>query len=528
MRRRKIEVQESRAEGSRCRAAAVSGTTAAGAADKIIIIGGGIAGLACGCYLQMNGYRTEIFEMSTLPGGLCAAWNRGPYVFDGCLRWLVGTHPSSTFYQIWKELGAISGRTILNRDEYLRVEGTDGQAVSVSADLDQLAQEFKRIAPRDSFLIDELVHAARRCGPLDPLEKPLEIMSILEKLKIVFRYLPMLPTIVKWMNRDVLGYVARYQNPLLRETLMALAGDRRMSALVLVMVLAWRARKNAGYVVGGSRAFAQAVARRYARLGGVVRCAAPVASVTVENGQATGIRCADGTTISGAAVVSCADGHTTIFKMLEGRYVNKQILHAYRNLEVFPGLVQVSLGIKQVFPDAPRALSLPLSRPLMPDRVTQHERLEVAVFGADSGLCPAGGTIMIVRVSSRYDYWTDLKHGHPGEYEKAKAALLREIVGILDQRFPGVARQLEQADVATPASFARHTGNWQGSIQGWLPTPRLLGRRLPRTLPGLKDFYMAGHWVEPGGGLPSAALSGRFVAQMICARDGRLFAATAP
>ena len=42
--------------------------------DKsIIIIGAGIAGLAAGCYGQMNGYNTQIFEMHDLPGGLCTA-----------------------------------------------------------------------------------------------------------------------------------------------------------------------------------------------------------------------------------------------------------------------------------------------------------------------------------------------------------------------------------------------------------------------------------------------------------------------
>ena len=35
----------------------------------VIIIGGGIAGLAAGCYGQMNGYRTQIFELHDLPGG---------------------------------------------------------------------------------------------------------------------------------------------------------------------------------------------------------------------------------------------------------------------------------------------------------------------------------------------------------------------------------------------------------------------------------------------------------------------------
>src|SRR5271155_1077591 len=70
---------------------------------KVIIIGGGIAGLACGCYLQMNGIQSEILEESLLPGGLCTAWHRGPYVFDGCMRWLMGARPTSVFHQVWKE-----------------------------------------------------------------------------------------------------------------------------------------------------------------------------------------------------------------------------------------------------------------------------------------------------------------------------------------------------------------------------------------------------------------------------------------
>jgi hypothetical protein len=39
---------------------------------------------------------------------------------------------------------------------------------------------------------------------------------------------------------------------------------------------------------------------------------------------------------------------------------------------------------------------------------------------------------------------------------------------------------------------------------------------------------MAGHWVVAGGGLPSAALSGRYAAQMICAGKGKVFTATKP
>ena len=51
---------------------------------------------------------------------------------------------------------------------------------------------------------------------------------------------------------------------------------------------------------------------------------------------------------------------------------------------------------------------------------------------------------------------------------------------------------------------------------------------MSKTLPGLENFYMIGQWVEPGGGVPTAAMSGRNVMQIICKRDKRPFVAQVP
>lgn len=495
--------------------------------NRIVIIGGGIAGLACGCYLQMNGFETEILEAGAALGGLCAAWNRGPYIFDGCLRWLLGTQPSLPFHRMWSELGVTTSQNFLSYDEIMRIEGRQGEVLSVPADLDKLAREFKRIAPEDTALIDQLARAARRSAPLKPIEKPLELMTPLEKLKTGLSYLPMLPVVARWKNVPVSTYLARYRNPFLREALMAMAGDERVSALVLVMLLAFRCGNNTGFLVGGSRALAQTLTERYACLGGRVRLNARVASIVVENGKATGVRGTDETVVPAAAVVSCADGHTTIFELLDGRYVDKKTLFPYQSCAVFPALIQVSLGIGTTLEAAPHTLVLLLARPLVVDDKTQHNRLEATVFRANSALCPEGKTVITVRLTADCKFWPSLRDADPARYNAEKQRILQEVVAILDARFPGVARHVEATDVATPATFVRWTGNWQGSFQGWLPTPRILGKPFQFVLPGLKDFYMAGHWVVPGGGLPSAALAGRYVAQLICGRDGKAFAATA-
>ena len=89
--------------------------------DTLIIIGAGIAGLAAGCYAQMNGYRSQIFELHNLPGGLCTAWERKGYVFDGCIHYLFGSGAGQPFHRMWEELGAVQGRRIVHHTEFIRV-----------------------------------------------------------------------------------------------------------------------------------------------------------------------------------------------------------------------------------------------------------------------------------------------------------------------------------------------------------------------------------------------------------------------
>ena len=496
---------------------------------KVIIIGAGVAGLSCGCYLQMNGIQTEILEAADLPGGLCTAWHRGPYVFDGCLRWLMGAQPPSAFYQVWTELGAIAGRRVFIHDEMLRIEWPDGKSVRVPANLDEAAREFKQLAPEDSALIDQLIRDARRCAPLEPpLEKPMELMNPFEKTKLGLRYMFMVPAVMRYKNLPITSYVARYKNRTLRETLQIIVGNEEMSALVLVMLLAFRTRKNTGFVAGGSWDFAMAIADRYKNLGGSLRLNTSVASVKVENNRTVGVLCADGTYTPAATVVSCADGYTTIFKMLDGKFIDKKVRFLYDHCQPFPAILQISIGIKKLFPDAPHTLNLPMVQPLCVDDQTKHDRLEVETFGATSGLCPDGTTVMTVRLPTRYEFWTNLKKTDVTRYRTEKRRVVQEVVVALEKRFPGLTPLIERSDIATPATFVRYTGNWQGSYEGWLPTPRILGRRIPYTLPRLKNFYMAGHWVVAGGGLPSAALAGRYVAQIICAQFRKKFVPTTP
>jgi len=83
-------------------------------------------------------------------------------------------------------------------------------------------------------------------------------------------------------------------------------------------------------------------------------------------------------------------------------------------------------------------------------------------------------------------------------------------------------------DVATPVTFERYTGNWNGSFEGWLLTVDTFGKRMLKTVPGLGNFYMIGQWVNPGGGLPPEAMDGRHVIQLLCHKDKVKFVTSVP
>jgi phytoene dehydrogenase-like protein len=109
-----------------------------------------------------------------------------------------------------------------------------------------------------------------------------------------------------------------------------------------------------------------------------------------------------------------------------------------------------------------------------------------------------------------------------------KQALADAVIARLEKRFPGIVDQIEVVDVATPVTYERYTGNWQGSYMGWADTTETMLKTMDRTLPGLGHFYMAGQWVHPGGGVPGAVTSGRHVMQVICKKDKKPFVTTVP
>jgi len=343
---------------------------------SLIIIGAGIAGLSTGCYAQMNGYESQIFEMHDKPGGVCTSWKRNGYTFDGCIDWLTGTNPSDPFYQIWQELGALQGRSIVNHDELLRIKSTSGRALTIYANVDRLEQHLKEIAPVDAKVIGELCQTIRQISQEGGFQR--FFMSIRSESA----------DLPQWVRGTVQEFASRLQDPFLRETFLQGFGNME-GMMFLLLYLALQNMKDGGYPIGGSLSFARAIERRYIRLGGEVHYGARVVRILVEHDRAVGVRLHNGMEYRAERVISAADGHATIFEMLEGKYLDDEIRGYYDTWPVFPPLIQVSLGVARDFSSEPPRISLPLREPItIGGKTLSH--LDLKHYCYDPTMAPLG------------------------------------------------------------------------------------------------------------------------------------------
>ncbi len=492
--------------------------------NKVNIIGAGIAGLSAGAYLQMNGYETEIFELHNSPGGFCTSWQRKGYTFDGCIHWLVGSSPGDNFYNLWNELVDIKSLKFIDQDIYITVEDSSGKSIRVFTDIDRLEKEMVDKAPEDKALILEFVNAVRKFTGMNmPIEKASEIMSPLDGLKMLARFFPYLRDMKKWIRISAKEYAARCKNELLKKTFLHMFIPE-MAVLFLIMTLVWMHKKSAGYPIGGSLNFSKLIEKRYLDLGGKINYNSRVVKILTDNDSAKGILLENGEPYVSDIVISAADGHFTIFDMLEGKYIDNTIKRYYDNYPTFPSYIQVSLGISRKLDNEPHSLVFELEHPVIIDDSTLYNYCAPRIFNFDPTMAPKGKSVIIVRYGTKnYEYWDNLKREDIKRYKSEKNRIAKDVIKILDKRFGNIKSRVEAIDVSTPSTVIRYTNNWKGSFEGWVMTPELGLKEMKKTLPGLSDFYMAGQWVMPGGGLPSAILCGRNVTQMICRKDKKKF-----
>ena len=496
---------------------------------SVVIVGAGIAGLSTAFYSRLNGYQTTIYEMHPIPGGLCTAWSRKGYTFDISMHMLVGSK-SGPLRQMWEELGVVDGRRFVYHDELVRIESGE-RTLSVCTDARRLEEQMLALSPADAGLTRQLVRLLTGRSMMGALSlEPAEMTGLFDTLKMLTAIVPLMGTFRRWGKLTIQDFAERFQDPFLRNAVRFLIDSPGWPMLRYPMVALTgflnSAVLGAGVPLGGSQDVVNRMAENVQKLGGEIRCNSRVTDLIIESDHAVGVRLADGTEHRADTVVWAADGHTVIFDILGGRYLDGRIRRMYGEwIPVLP-LVHVMLGVARDLSDQPHRILIELEEPIE-IAGQRHDWLCFLHHCFDPSMAPPGKSAVEVWYTTRSDYWEELARDRE-RYEEEKRRIADFSIAELDKRWPGFAADVEVVDVPTPATYIRYTGNWQASPDGWYITPENMTKQNPlRSLPGLSGFHMVGQWTVLFSGTVMAALSGRQLVQLLCKRDGRPFVASA-
>ena len=329
-----------------------------------------------------------------------------------------------------------------------------------------------------------------------------------------------------WEMRDTLGAFIHFRKPLRTWTQEHLKSERlqrlftrvfpdEAPALLLLFGLGYLRRGWLSRPLGGTARFRDAIVETYRRLGGEAILHATVDEILVEGERACGVRLDDGTMIRGDAVVSTSSGPETVLRLLGGRYGAEATRERMARWRMFEPIVLASFGVDVPLAEVPATLLV--------DRVAPfdvggraNDQLYLRVCSGDTGIAPHGHAVVQAMIQTEYAWWAT----RGSQYQNAKQAAAEIALAQIESAIPEVRGHVRMTDIATPLTFWNTARSWRGAYEGWMPNPEAIFGHVPKTLPKLDGLVMAGQWVEPGGGVPTAILSGRQAAQNPL-REGR-------
>lgn len=481
---------------------------------RIIIIGGGVAGLSAGIYAQMGGHQAVICEQHSCAGGNLTGWRREGYLIDNCIHWLTGTNPATDTYKMWCELGAL-GNARVHQGDSLYTYAKYGKKVTLYKDLEQVRRELLDISPDDGGEIEDLISAVRLFQGMSGIAGEGHNESI-SKIRLATSF----PRLLKYYRLSTGELAKRFKHPLLQGFICSMLGDD-FASLALIMVFAHFCGHNGGIPEGSTVGMAERMTERFLSLGGELRCRSEAVRINRFGGVARSVSLADGSELEADYVVLCTDPAVS-FKTLLGMSLPHELQRQYDNKRMMR------------FSSYHCAFACDVDRlPFNADYIFEIHHMEstflrtryliLREFSHEPSFAPEGKSILqtITFCDERDALDFIALSKNKGEYQEKKRVIAETVKTLIEKEFPELCGKLKPIDVWTPATYKRYTASEIGSYMSFVLPSRRFPRRIGCEIEGLDNVFLATQWQQSPGGLPIAAACGKMAAEKICERERR-------
>jgi phytoene dehydrogenase-like protein len=478
-------------------------------AQKVVVVGGGMAGLTAAAYLAQAGIDVEVFEQHYRVGGCCTSFRRRKFIFDAAIHGVGGCQPGGFLHDTFVDLG-IWERLELLRSDPMDVIFSDNFYVPIWTDHERFIEELRQNFPHEGDRLAELVRFLSRFG---------------------------LGDLKRWGKatfRDVLDHYLRDDQA--KAVFIPPLGNLGMSARRMDAVGActlWRENQlNGGYAPRGSfQAMADLVAERIVELGGKVHPRHEVSRIDVEGGAVVGVQVrpmlaavGDERYIPTRHVIGAAAVPHLYDDLIGREHVPRETAEWIDRAEYSLAGIAVFLGLNVNIHEKLRhggnhwyiaADTIDeVEAWVEPGWIEQHMFDDDGPFyfaqptHYDPTLAPEGKSVMIVLlpgVCQSREYWK------AGAQERMGEVALNRV----SQLIPQLRDYVESIHVATSSTVEWYTRNTRGAWYGWALTPDQSNLNRPSRKSPIKGLVLAGHWTRPGAGLINAVKSGQLAGKAL-------------
>lgn len=489
---------------------------------KIIIVGGGIAGLSAGIFARQSGIDATIIEMHSIPGGNSTSWKRKGYLFEGGMHWLVGSSEKTALHQVWKDLGALQDNNpIYNRDPFFTYLH-EGESICLYRDPEKLKAHFMKIAPEDKAAIDQLIKDIKILRKMSMPVMDIKGVRAKYKARLPLSLMPSMMRALPTMNRlntiTTGQYIDQFKNEGIKTVLGTVVGNSGFTASSMIFTLAGLAAGDSGYPEGGSLRMAQNLADTFEKLGGTIHYKTRVQKVEVKDEQAKGVWVNDELHEADAIVVA-TDALVALDTFFDNP-LHESWMDVMRNEKSPLNCTFLSLGVKADLSHLPEHFVFDIAEPLVIEGVS-HQILGLNNYANFKGYAPEGCTaVTYVFGEDAYDEWKAAKEN--GTYKQKKQELAEQVIDRLAQALPETEGKIEVWDIATPLTYERYCGTYRGSWMS-IMKPGFKQQKYPCTSESIKGLYFSGQRLMLPGGLPVAAMTARDAIQHVCLDNDLVF-----
>ncbi|MFH2144400.1 MAG: NAD(P)/FAD-dependent oxidoreductase [Candidatus Omnitrophota bacterium] len=468
----------------------------------VIIIGAGISGLVCGCYLAKAGLKTLVVEKNVNVGGYCTSFTRKGFRFDACVHFLSTLRKEGKFHKILNNIGLFDKINIYKQDPS-DIIISPIHRIKLFKNINWTIDEFCRCFPREKDNIAKFFNYV--------ISTPVIYLAQLRKK--TFQNL-----LDNYFSDDSLKTI-------LATLILGLAGSpsHQISALVAAIILKEFILFDGGYYpVGGMQAFADTLVDILLNFDGKILKRKMAKTIVVKNNRAQGVILKGDKFISSQHVISACDARQTFFDLVGQNFFKKNFIKKIKTFTPSISAFTVYLGIDNAF-------NLPLELKSSIWLMDSHDNKEIysrmlkcesMYLGMASptmkDMLPGEKKQTVCLATSapfiNVEYWKNKKN---------RQKLENRLISMAERFLPGISKHAILRFNATPATLFNWTRNYAGAAYGWEGKSDQFGNPDISEKTMIGNLYLVGHWNNMGSGVSSVANSGYIAADMIIRKEKR-------